>query len=84
MVQRLVSFDAMSDGGKEKGGLAGQMLEILIAGVSTRCYEHVILEKMAETVGVSKRVPNATSRRSTSWPSGSMEFSLAHTTLFAP
>lgn len=33
--------------------LADRMLEILIAGVSTRRYEHVIPE-MAETVGVSK------------------------------
>jgi putative transposase len=38
---------------REHGGLAGRMLEILIAGVSTRRYERVIPE-MAETVGVSK------------------------------
>ena len=35
------------------GGLADRMLQILIAGVSTRRYEQVIPE-MAETVGVSK------------------------------
>jgi putative transposase len=38
---------------RENGGLAGRMLEILIAGVSTRRYETVI-PAMAETVGVSK------------------------------
>ena len=38
---------------REHGGLAGRMLQILIAGVSTRRYEQVIPE-MAETVGVSK------------------------------
>ena len=38
---------------RENGGLADRMLQILIAGVSTRRYEHVIPE-MAETVGVSK------------------------------
>jgi transposase-like protein len=35
------------------GRLADRMLEILIAGVSTRRYEHVI-PQMAETVGISK------------------------------
>jgi len=38
---------------RENGRLADRMLEILIAGVSTRRYEQVIPE-MAETVGVSK------------------------------
>jgi putative transposase len=38
---------------RENGRLADRMLQILIAGVSTRRYEHVIPE-MAETVGVSK------------------------------
>jgi putative transposase len=38
---------------RENGGLADRMLQILIAGVSTRRYEHVIPD-MAETVGVSK------------------------------
>ena len=38
---------------REHGGLADRMLEILIAGVSTRRYEQVI-PAMAETVGVSK------------------------------
>jgi transposase-like protein len=38
---------------REQGGLADRMLQILIAGVSTRRYEQVIPE-MAETVGVSK------------------------------
>jgi transposase-like protein len=38
---------------RENGGLADRMLQILIAGVSTRRYERVIPE-MAETVGVSK------------------------------
>jgi putative transposase len=38
---------------REHGGLADRMLQILIAGVSTRRYEQVIPE-MAETVGVSK------------------------------
>lgn len=38
---------------RENGRLADRMLAILIAGVSTRRYEHVIPE-MAETVGVSK------------------------------
>jgi putative transposase len=38
---------------REDGRLADRMLEILIAGVSTRRYEQVIPE-MAETVGVSK------------------------------
>lgn len=38
---------------REHGGLADRMLQLLIAGVSTRRYEQVIPE-MAETVGVSK------------------------------
>jgi transposase-like protein len=38
---------------RESDSLGSRMLEILIAGVSTRRYEHVI-PKMAETVGVSK------------------------------
>jgi hypothetical protein len=38
---------------RENAGLGGRMLEILLAGVSTRRYEHVIPD-MAETVGVSK------------------------------
>ncbi len=38
---------------RENGSLADRMLEILIAGVSTRRYETVI-PAMAETVGVSK------------------------------
>src|SRR5664279_53271 len=38
---------------RENGGLADRMLEILIAGVSTRRYETVI-PAMAETVGVSR------------------------------
>ncbi len=38
---------------REHGGLADRMLQILIAGVSTRRYEQVIPE-MAETVGVSE------------------------------
>lgn len=38
---------------REQGGLADRMLQILIAGVSTRRYEQVIPE-MADTVGVSK------------------------------
>ena len=38
---------------RNDGRLADRMLDILIAGVSTRRYEHVIPE-MAETVGVSK------------------------------
>ena len=38
---------------RENGGLAERMLQILIAGVSTRRYEQV-LPAMAETVGVSK------------------------------
>jgi putative transposase len=38
---------------RENGRLADRMLEILIAGVSTRRYEQV-LPAMAETVGVSK------------------------------
>jgi putative transposase len=38
---------------RENGRLADRMLEILIAGVSTRRYEQVLPE-MAETVGVSK------------------------------
>ncbi len=38
---------------RENGRLADRMLQILIAGVSTRRYEHVI-PTMAETVGVSK------------------------------
>jgi putative transposase len=38
---------------REHGGLAERMLQILIAGVSTRRYEQVIPE-MAQTVGVSK------------------------------
>ena len=38
---------------RENGGLADRMLQILIAGVSTRRYKQVIPE-MAETVGVSK------------------------------
>jgi transposase-like protein len=38
---------------REHGGLADRMLQILIAGVSTRRYEQVIPE-MAETVGVSR------------------------------
>ena len=38
---------------REHRGLADRMLQILIAGVSTRRYEQVIPE-MAETVGVSK------------------------------
>lgn len=38
---------------REHGGLAERMLQILIAGVSTRRYEQVI-PAMAETVGVSK------------------------------
>ncbi len=38
---------------REHGGLADRMLQILIAGVSTRRYEQVLPE-MAETVGVSK------------------------------
>ncbi len=43
------AYEAM----RANGRLADRMLEILIAGVSTRRYEHVIPE-MAETVGVSK------------------------------
>ena len=43
------AYEAMRKGGR----LADRMLEILIAGVSTRRYEHVIPE-MAETVGVSR------------------------------
>jgi putative transposase len=38
---------------RQNGGLADRMLEILIAGVSTRRYEAVI-PAMAETVGVSR------------------------------
>ena len=38
---------------RKDGRLADRMLEILIAGVSTRRYQHVLPE-MAETVGVSK------------------------------
>ncbi len=38
---------------RSNGRLADRMLDILIAGVSTRRYEHVIPE-MADTVGVSK------------------------------
>lgn len=38
---------------RQNGGLADRMLQILIAGVSTRRYEQVI-PAMAETVGVSK------------------------------
>jgi transposase-like protein len=38
---------------RQNGGLADRMLQILIAGVSTRRYETVI-PAMAETVGVSK------------------------------
>ncbi len=56
---------------RKDGRLADRMLEILIAGVSTRRYEQVIPE-MAETVGVSKsqvsrrpsRPANACSRTS--------------------
>lgn len=43
------AYEAMRKGGR----LADRMLEILIAGVSTRRYRHVLPE-MAETVGVSK------------------------------
>src|SRR5215213_10363145 len=43
------AYEAM----RKDGRLADGMLEILIAGVSTRRYKHVIPE-MAETVGVSK------------------------------
>jgi transposase-like protein len=43
------AYEAMHKDGR----LADRMLEILIAGVSTRRYEHVI-PQMAETVGVSK------------------------------
>jgi transposase-like protein len=43
------AYEAM----RKDGRLADRMLEILIAGVSTRRYEHVLPE-MAETVGVSK------------------------------
>ena len=43
------AYEAMRKGGR----LADRMLEILLAGVSTRRYEHVLPE-MAETVGVSK------------------------------
>jgi transposase-like protein len=43
------AYEAM----RREGGLAERMLEIVIAGVSTRRYEQVIPE-MAETVGVSK------------------------------
>jgi transposase-like protein len=38
---------------RKDGRLADRMLEILIAGVSTRRYQHVLPER-AETVGVSK------------------------------
>lgn len=38
---------------RKDGRLDDRMLEILIAGVSTRRYQHVLPE-MAETVGVSK------------------------------
>lgn len=43
------AYEAMRNDGR----LADRMLEILIAGVSTRRYQHVLPE-MAETVGVSK------------------------------
>jgi len=43
------AYEAM----RKDGRLADRMLEILIAGVSTRRYEHVLPE-MAETVGVSR------------------------------
>ena len=43
------AYEAM----RKDGRLADRMLEILIDGVSTRRYEHVLPE-MAETVGVSK------------------------------
>jgi transposase-like protein len=43
------AYEAMRDDGR----LADRMLDILINGVSTRRYEHVLPE-MAETVGVSK------------------------------
>jgi len=43
------AYEAM----RKDGRLADRMLEILIAGVSTRRYQHVLPE-MAETVGVSK------------------------------
>lgn len=43
------AYEAM----RKDGRLADRMLEILMAGVSTRRYEHVLPE-MAETVGVSK------------------------------
>ena len=43
------AYEAM----RKDGRLADRMLEILIAGVSTRRYKHVLPE-MAETVGVSK------------------------------
>jgi hypothetical protein len=45
------AYEAM----RKDGQLADQMLEILIAGVSTRRYERVLPE-MAETVGDSKSV----------------------------
>ena len=43
------AYEAM----RKDGRLADRMLEILLAGVSTRRYQHVLPE-MAETVGVSK------------------------------
>src|SRR3954464_438585 len=51
------AYEAM----RKDGRLADRMLEILIAGVSTRRYKHVLPE-MAETVGVSKS--EAPARRS--------------------
>lgn len=89
------AYEAM----RKDGRLADRMLEILIAGVSTRRYQHVLPE-MAETVGVSRsevscetieageRLLKELAERdlsgSRSWPSGSMASSSGHTTSSAP
>ena len=81
---------------RKDGRLADRMLEILIDGVSTRRYEHVLPE-MAETVGVSKsevsretieageRLLKELAERDLSagwrsWPSGSTASSSGRTT----
>ena len=80
---------------RKDGRLADRMLEILIAGVSTRRYEQVLPE-MAETVGVSKsqvsretieageRLLKDLAERDfsglDSWPSGSTASNSARTT----
>ena len=50
---------------KKDARLADRMLEIMMAGVSTRCYEQVLPE-MAEQVGISK---SAVSREFMNWVS---------------